>query len=50
VKEETALNLSAGFTLPPDFIATVDFYSIAVDNRIVLTDNFDASGLGLEWM
>jgi iron complex outermembrane receptor protein len=48
LQEEKSLNLSAGFTLSlSDFIATVDFYSIAVDDRIVLTDNFDASGLGL---
>jgi iron complex outermembrane receptor protein len=51
LQEEKSLNLSAGFTLSlSDFIATVDFYSIAVDDRIVLTDNFDASGLGLGWM
>ena len=30
-----------------DFTATVDGYSIRVQDRIVLTDNFDASGLGL---
>lgn len=48
LQEEKSLNLSAGFTLNlSEFIATVDFYSIAVDDRIVLTDNFDASGLGL---
>ena len=48
LQEEKSLNLSAGFTLNlSDFLATVDFYSIDVDDRIVLTDNFDASGLGL---
>lgn len=48
LKEETAVNVSAGFTLNlSDFIATVDLYSIAVKNRIILTDNFDASGLNL---
>ncbi len=48
LKEETALNASLGFTFSTGgFSATVDGYSIAVDDRIVLTDNFDASGLGL---
>lgn len=48
LQEETAFNASLGFTLSlGDFTATVDGYSIAVKDRIVLTDNFDASGLGL---
>lgn len=48
LQEETAFNTSVGFTYRKGgFNATVDAYSIAVDNRIVLTDNFDASGLGL---
>ena len=48
LQEEKALNISAGFTLSlGDFIATTDFYSIDVDDRIVLTDNFDASHLNL---
>ncbi len=48
LKEETAFNGSLGFTFNTGgFTATVDAYSISVDNRIVLTDNFDASGLGL---
>ncbi|MEP6645578.1 MAG: TonB-dependent receptor [Saprospiraceae bacterium] len=48
LKEETAFNGSLGFTFSTGgFTATVDAYSIAVDDRIVLTDNFDASGLGL---
>lgn len=48
LKEETAFNASLGFTweMGP-FSATVDAYSISVKDRIVLTDNFDASGLGL---
>ncbi len=48
LKEETAFNASVGFTFSSGpFIATVDGYSISVKDRIVLTDNFDASGLGL---
>ena len=48
LKEETAFNASLGFTLTLGaFTATVDGYSISVKDRIVLTDNFDASGLGL---
>lgn len=48
LKEETAINASIGFALTlGDFSATVDAYSIAVDDRIILTDNFDASGLGI---
>ncbi|MDP3359859.1 MAG: TonB-dependent receptor [Lutibacter sp.] len=46
--EEKALNGSIGFTFNKGgFTATVDAYSISVDDRIVLTDNFDASGLGI---
>lgn len=46
--EEKALNGSLGFTYKKGgFTATVDAYSISVDDRIVLTDNFDASGLGI---
>lgn len=48
LQEEKALNASIGFTLSlGGFSATVDAYSIEVDDRIVLTDNFDASHLGL---
>lgn len=48
LKEEKALNGSIGFTFKKaGFTATVDAYSIAVDDRIVLTDNFDATGLNL---
>lgn len=48
LKEETAFNASLGFTFSSGpFSATVDAYSITVQDRIVLTDNFDASGLGL---
>ncbi|PIX06682.1 MAG: TonB-dependent receptor [Flavobacteriales bacterium CG_4_8_14_3_um_filter_35_10] len=48
LEEEQATNASIGFTYKKSgFTATVDAYTINVDNRIVLTDNFDASGLGL---
>lgn len=48
LKEETAQNASLGFTLKyGNFSATVDGYMINVQDRIVLTDNFDASGLNL---
>jgi iron complex outermembrane receptor protein len=41
LKEEKAINGSIGFTFRKDgFTATVDAYSIAVDDRIILTDNF----------
>ena len=46
--EEKALNGSIGFTYKiGNFSATIDAYSISVDDRIILTDNFDASGLGI---
>ena len=48
LEEETAFNGSLGFTFSSGpFSATVDGYSISVKDRIVLTDNFDATGLGL---
>jgi iron complex outermembrane receptor protein len=48
LQEEKAFNASLGFTLLlGGFSATVDAYSIEVNDRIVLTDNFDASHLGL---
>ena len=48
LKEETATNLSIGFTYKMGgFTATVDAYQITVDDRIILTDNFDASSLGI---
>jgi len=48
LKQETAFNGSIGFTYNIGrFNASVDAYSISVKDRIVLTDNFDASGLGL---
>lgn len=46
--EETAANSSVGFTFNiGELSATVDAYSIAVKDRIVLTDNFDASALNV---
>ena len=48
LKEETANNYSLGFTYKNGgFTATVDAYQITVDDRIILTDNFDASSLGI---
>jgi iron complex outermembrane receptor protein len=48
LQEETAFNASLGFTLSLGaFTATIDGYSISVKDRIVLTDNFDASHLNL---
>lgn len=48
LKEETAINGSLGVTVTSGgFTASADAYVIDVDDRIVLTDNFDASGLGL---
>lgn len=48
LKEETALNLSLGFTYTAGaFKATVDAYSISVNDRIILTDYFDASSLNM---
>lgn len=41
LKEEKAFNASIGFTYKNGgFTATVDYYSINVDDRIILTDNF----------
>lgn len=48
LQEETAVNLSLGFTLTAGaFKATVDAYSISVNDRIILTDYFDASNLNM---
>jgi len=48
LKRERALNASVGFTVKKGgFSASVDFYSITVKDRITLTDNFDATGLGI---
>ncbi len=48
LKEENSFNLAAGFTVKAaGFTATVDGYQITVEDRIVLTDVFDASTLGV---
>ncbi|MDH5381206.1 MAG: TonB-dependent receptor, partial [Cyclobacteriaceae bacterium] len=48
LKQETAQNLSLGFTYKiGGFSATIDAYSISVDDRIILTDNFDATALNI---
>lgn len=48
LKEETATNLAAGFAFTKrGFTATVDAYQISVKDRIILTDVFDATGLGI---
>lgn len=46
LQEETAFNTGIGLTYRTGgFSATVDYYNITVDNRIILTDNFDATDL-----
>ena len=48
LKEETAVNGTVGFTyFSGGFSATIDAYSILVDDRIILTDNFDATEMGV---
>ncbi|MEQ8580267.1 MAG: TonB-dependent receptor [Marinoscillum sp.] len=48
LKQETANNASLGVTLEAgNFTATVDGYYITVQDRIVLTDYFDASSLNI---
>ncbi len=47
LKEETAFNAGLGFTANfGEIAATIDGYYIDVQNRIVLTEKFDASNLG----
>jgi len=49
LKEETAKNISLGFTAKVEgFTATIDAYRIDVTDRIILSDNFDASSLGVD--
>ena len=45
LKEETSLNYSAGFTAKPfsGFELTVDAYQVDIDDRIILTNNFNGS-------
>jgi iron complex outermembrane receptor protein len=47
--EEKARNYSLGFTakLSPTFNVTVDGYHVFIEDRIILSGNFDASNLGL---
>ncbi len=46
--QETAQNIAGGFTFQSGgFTATIDGYLIDVKDRIVLTDNFDATALGV---
>ena len=47
--EEKARNYSLGFTakLSPTFNVTVDGYHVYIEDRIILSGNFDASNLGL---
>ena len=48
LKQETAQNFSLGVTFSQgNFTATVDAYHIKINNRIVLTDYFDATQLGI---
>jgi iron complex outermembrane receptor protein len=48
LKEETAQNFAGGITFKSGgFTATVDGYLINVDDRIILTDIFDASSLNV---
>ncbi|HND89834.1 MAG TPA: TonB-dependent receptor, partial [Saprospiraceae bacterium] len=46
LKQETSINYSAGFTARPfqGFELTLDAYQIDIDDRIVLTNNFDSGG------
>ncbi len=45
LKQETSVNYSFGFSYQPvnNFTLTVDAYLVKVDNRIVITGNFDSS-------
>jgi iron complex outermembrane receptor protein len=44
LKEETSVNISAGFTArpTPDLSITADFYRITIDDRIVLSSRFES--------
>lgn len=49
LKQEEAQNLAVGFTWKKGgFTTTIDAYQIDVTDRIILTDYFDASGLGTD--
>jgi len=48
LKEEESFNASLGFTYKAGrFSATVDGYYIKVDDRVIITNNFDATQLGI---
>ncbi|WP_300565622.1 TonB-dependent receptor [Flavobacterium sp.] len=48
LKEETAFNASLGYTYKKGkFTGTVDGYFVNIENRIVLSGQFDGSGLGM---
>ncbi len=48
LKEEESLNASLGFTYKAGaFSATIDGYFIRVDDRVIITNNFDATSLGI---
>jgi iron complex outermembrane receptor protein len=48
LKEEKARNFSIGFTtkFSPNLNASIDTYFVAIEDRIILSGNFDASSLG----
>lgn len=50
LREEKARNFSLGFEtrLSPTFSITIDTYYISINDRIILSGNFDASSLNLE--
>ncbi|MFK7907182.1 MAG: TonB-dependent receptor, partial [Chitinophagales bacterium] len=48
LKEEESFNASLGFTFSSGpFSATIDGYLITIEDRIILTNNFDATSLGI---
>ena len=48
LKEEESFNVSAGVTYKAGrFTATIDGYLINVDDRVIITNNFDATQLGI---
>jgi len=48
LKEEESFNASLGFTYKAGpFSATIDGYLINVDDRVIITNNFDATQLGI---
>jgi len=48
LKEEESFNVSAGFTYKSGpLTATIDAYFIDVDDRVIITNNFDATQLGI---